>query len=581
MSRTRRIVTKTPAVGRRGMVVAHNVEAAETAADILADGGSAFDAMVAASFVTAVREVAMNGIGGVGVLLAHSADTGQVSEINFYGRTPSGLAEDTFVPWLEPLDPNTPRTGFGWRSVRDGRYERGPLSVGIPTYVSGLAELHARHGSRDWADLLQPAIDLAAGGFAADEEDLATTATHLSILERFDEFSRIFLANGLPMPGGFYQGEGIPVVQEDLAATLACLARDGADAFYRGPIAEAIASDVQRLGGVLSTKDLDRYRPEHGDGLRGSYLGHEIVVSSGMTGGLTLLQMLNLAEELDLASMDRTRPAFWHALAEAMRQSWTDRFCFVGDPEGADVPLEALVDKGYAATVATNIGDRVADQTTPGDPWTHLGRPGRDLVSGDPGGNDTTQLVVADGAGNVVTLTQTHGMAFGSCVVPRGTGVLLHDITMWMNPEPGTPNSVGPWKKQAGHAAPVMVLRDGQPVAALGAPGGRRVITSVFQSVLNIVGFGMDVQEAIAEPRIHVEGADPAAPRGATVRTLIADDRLDPEILTGLGERGHEVVTVRETGTQAALGKPLGIQRRGDELIGGVDVFRRSVGIGI
>lgn len=581
MNRTRRIVGKTPAIGQRGMVVAHNIEAAEVGAAVLEAGGNAFDAAIAASMTTAVRETAMNSIGGVGVLLAHSAATGRTTEINFYGRTPRGLAEDTFVPYL--LERDAARAAFGWRGVAEARNERGPLSVGVPTYVAGLAELHATHASLPWRDLLQPAIELAEAGFAADEEDVSYFATHFTTLNKFDEIRRIFLANGIPMPSGFYQGDGSPVRQPELAATLRAVAEQGPEAFYSGPIAETIAQHVQDLGGVLSAQDLADYRPAVSEGLVGSYRGYEVVATSGMTGGLTLLEMLNIAEGFDLGSMDRNDGEFWHLMAEIHRQAWTDRFCYVGDPEGVDVPVDALVDKAYAQSLLPGFPrHEVAAQTRPGDPWGHLGRPNPATSrAADPGGKDTTHLSVADADGNVVTLTQTLGLAFGSCVVVPTTGVLLYDVTMWMNPEPGTPNSVGPWKNQLGHATPVMIKKDGKPVVALGAPGGRRVVSAMFQTVVNLIDFGMDVQEAIGQPRIHIEGADPSAPEGPTVRTLVVDDRLDETIIADLRRRGHEVHPIRETGTQAYLAKPLGIEFRSGELVGGVDIFRRSTGIGV
>ncbi len=563
------------------MVVAHNVPAAEVGVDVLNRGGNAFDAAIAVSFVTAVREVAMNSIGGVGVLLAHSARTGRTSEISFYGRTPRGLAEDTFAADLLPTD--APRTSFGWRGVADNRHERGPLSVGVPTFVAGLAELHAQHASLPWRELLQPAIALAEDGFVADEEDVSYFATHHKLLSKFDEFSRIFYADGIPMPDGFYQGQGKPVRQVELAQTLRTLAEEGPSAFYHGPIADTIAAHVQAEGGVLTSQDFADYVPDTGDGLRGTYRGYEIVVPAGMTGGLTVLEMLNLAEGFDLGSMDRSRGQFWHVMAEIHRQAWTDRFCFVGDPEGALVPTDALVDKAYARGLLDGFPvDRVPEQTRPGDPWAHLGVPDPNAgFAEDPGGRDTTHLAVADADGNVVTLSQTLGLGFGSGVVVPGTGVLLYDVTMWMNPEPGTPNSVGPWKNQLGHATPVVVLREGKPVLALGAPGGRRVVSSMFQTVVNAIDFGMDVQEAIAAPRIHIEGADPAAPIGPTVRTILVDDRLDPSIIEDLTRRGHEVRVIAESATSSYLAKPLGIEFRDDLLLGGVDIFHRSIGIGV
>jgi gamma-glutamyltranspeptidase/glutathione hydrolase len=583
LTRTTRKIAKTPARGRKGVVVSHCVEASETGAAVLRSGGNAFDAAVAMSFVAAVRETAMNSIGGVGTLLAHSASTGETTEIAFYGRTPSGLAEDVFVPYLTDSAAGE-RSAFRFKAVADARNERGFLSVGVPTHVSGLAELHERHGSMPWNDLLQPAVELARGGFVVDEQDIFWFATHLDHLQRHDEINRVFLSGGMPIPAGFYQGPGRPLKQPDLGDTIAAIAADGPGAFYEGSIGERIADYVQANGGVLSAEDLRRFEPDVSDGLRGSYKGYEVVTSSGMTGGLTLIEMLNLAEQIELGSYERWSGDCLHLLAEIMRQAWTDRFVYVGDPEGTTVPVDAFVDKRYATSLLDGFArDRVSERTRPGDPWpfSAIQPPPGAPFAGDPGGTDTTHLAAADGVGNVVTLTQTLGLCFGSCVMVPTTGVNLYDVTMWMNPEPGTPNSVGPWKRQLGHATPVMLLRDGKPVVALGAPGGRRVVTAMFQTIVNIVDFGMDVQEAIGAPRLHCEGADPSQPVGQTDRTVLIDDRVPASLLAELTQRGHDVHPIHETACATYLAMPLGIQFAADELLGGVDIFRRSVGIGL
>lgn len=581
MSRTTRQVSKTAAHGELGMVVSHNAEAAAVGAGVLRDGGTAVDAAIAMSVTTSVREVGMNSLGGVGVLLVRSGATGRTREIRFYGQTPSELSEDVFVEHLLDVDN---RTAFGWRKVRDDLHERGYLSVGVPTHVAGLAALHEGYATMPWAELLRPGAALARGGFEPTDEDAFYFASHLHILERFPELQRIYLSDGLPMPEGFYHGLGRRIRTPDLGDTIDLLAEEGPGAFYRGPLADAMVGHVREHGGVLSLADLQRYQPAHTDGMRAMYKGYEIVTSSGCTGGVTLLQMLKLAESLELGSLPRLSGQCLHLLAEVMRQAWTDRFVHVGDPDADAVPLDGLIDERYAAELSAGLSrEHAPSRTRPGDPWRCSQRSGPTGAppSGDPGGRDTTHLAVADAAGNVVTLTQTLGLAFGSCVIPPTTGVILYDITMWMNPEPGTPNSVGPWKQQLGHATPVMLLKDGEPVAALGAPGGRRVVTAMFQTIVNMVDFGMDVQTAIGTPRIHLEGADPAAPVGPVVSDLVVDDRVPDDTLADLTRRGHAVRAVFESSAQSYLAKPLGIEFTDGGLLGGVDVFRQSLGIGV
>ncbi|MGN6189942.1 MAG: gamma-glutamyltransferase family protein, partial [Conexibacter sp.] len=506
---------KRPARGRRGVVVSHNVEAAEAGARVLEEGGTAIDAVVAMSLVTAARETAMSGIGGAGVMLAHVG--GETIEVNAYGRTPSALPPDVFVPYL--LDPAEERMEFGWRGTRGDVSQRGFLSVGVPSYLAGIATLHERLATLPWAELLAPAIALARGGFEPDEEDLTFLVAFADWVERFAEARRVFL------PAGAAAAAMRPIVQEDLADTLERLAAEGAGALYRGELAERIAAHVQAGGGCLSAADMRRYEPIVGGGLRGRYRDCEVVSASGAMGGVTLIEMLNLAEELELGRLEHNSAPYLHQLAEIMRQAWTDRFVHVGDPDAPDALEDALIAKEYARTLARELPlERAAQRTRPGDPrpWAGAGAAAAALrggPSGDVGGAHTTNVAAADADGNVATVIQTLGQCYGSCVMAPGTGTLLYDMTYWLNPAPGTPNSVGPWKRPAGHATPVVLLRDGRPLVALGAPGGRKIVTAMLQVILNMVDFGMDVQQAIAAPRIHCEGADPAAPEGPAVGT--------------------------------------------------------------
>lgn len=182
---------------------------------------------------------------------------------------------------------------------------------------------------------------------------------------------------------------------------------------------------------------------------------------------------------------------------------------------------------------------------------------------------------------NVATVTQTLGQCYGSCVAVPGTGTLLNDLTYWLNPEPGTPNSVGPWKRPAGHATPVILFRHGRPALALGTPGGRKIVTSILQVILNVADFGMDIQQAIAAPRIQCEGADPAHPEGRAIKTLDTDERIDQAAISELTARGHHVTRIRNSAIQIPFGRPLGVQLIDGQLIGGADTQGKSTAIAI
>lgn len=583
MQVSRRIINKTEVRSEKGVVVSHNSEAAFAGAQVLAEGGNAVDALVAASFVTAVREVAMNAVGGVLVMVAHLAN-GDTICIDCYGRTPRGLGEESFVPYLLPKGGGAPLY-FGFRPTKDDVANRGHLSVGVPGYVAGICYLHERYGTMPLSRLLAPAIALAEEGFEPDEGLTYYIASHARMLRRFPATAEILLPGGeVPYPNDSYPGTGLPIVNRDLANTLRLIAEGGAEAFYKGPIAEMVEADMQKHGGVLNREDFAAFEPEVGPGLRTTYRGYEIVTSPGANGGITLAQTLNILEGFDLKGMGFQTAESLHVIAEAMRLAWTDRFCYVGDPERVKVPMAGLLSKEYAAEQRKRIRlDAIPAEAVPGNPWDYDGGGyGEPVGTGDPGGMDTTHVAAADAAGNFITCTQTLGLLFGSGVIPEGTGMLLYDVTAWMNPEPGTANSVGPWKRQAGHATPVMILKDGKPVAGFGAPGGRRVVTSMIQCAINLIDYGLSVQDAIAAPRIHIEGADPSVPTGAFVNHLDVDDRVPPEVVEGLRRRGHQVVLRTESAISHHFARPLGIERLPDGSIrGGVDVFRPSVAVGL
>jgi gamma-glutamyltranspeptidase/glutathione hydrolase len=526
------------------------------------------------SVVTAVRETAMSGIGGAGLLLAHSADSGEVTEVDFYGRTPAGLPEEVFAPHLRPREVES-NAIFGWRAVLGEINERGYLAVGVPSYVAGIGTLHRSGATLAWEDLLAPAERVAREGFRFDEEDVTYLALSRPALERFDEARRLFL-DGWP-------SYARPFKQEDLARTLRTLAADGPMAFYRGALAEQVAGHVQAHGGVLSVEDFERYEPRVSGGLRTTYGGYEVVTSSGLSGGSTLIEMLNLAEQLQVGELEHNSPRYLRQLAEVMRQAWVDRFVYLGDPDSA--PIDGLTAKGYATATAPQLdGDGALPAARPGDPWAFSTRttPDRALIStGDQAGAHTTSLAAADADGNLVTVTQTLGHGYGSCVAAPGTGMLVYDPTFWMNPEPGTPNSVGPWKQPLGSATPVVLRRDGEPVLAVSTPGARSIPTCILQLILNVVDFGMTLQDAIAAPRIHFEGTDPADPLAPAVKPLLVDARISRETVAALERLSYPASPRRGGSTFYWFGRPAGVELRGGTLLGGADIYGRSVAVGV
>ncbi|MBI2935877.1 MAG: gamma-glutamyltransferase, partial [Chloroflexi bacterium] len=415
------------------------------------------------------------------------------------------------------------------------------------------------------------------------EQITCSIAANVRDLERFPATKAVFLPDGY-VPVRMAAGVGQRIVQKDLANTLRLIAKGGADVFYKGSIAKMIGEDFKKHGGIMTADDFAAFQPIINSGLKGKYRGYDIVTTAGPNGGVTFMQTLKILEGFDLKGMGHNSVEYCHVLAEAMRLAWTDRFCYVGDPDQVTFPEAGLVSEAYATVQRRRIRpDSVPTEAKPGDPWPHdPGKRGKPAGGGDPGGHDTTHLSAADTEGNFISLTQTLGSGFGSAVIPEGTGIMLYDVMMWMNPEPGTANSVGPWKRQLGHATPLIIMKDGRPWVSLGAPGGRRVVMAMVQCVINLIDFGMGIQEAIAAPRIFTEGSDPKVPSGKLVNLLEVDDRLSPEVMAGLRAKGHNVVPRHESVAYGHFARPLGVLWAEDgTLRGGVDIFRISTGIGV
>jgi gamma-glutamyltranspeptidase/glutathione hydrolase len=292
-------------------------------------------------------------------------------------------------------------------------------------------------------------------------------------------------------------------------------------------------------------------------------------------GGIQVLQTLNLLEGFDIPSLKHNSPRYLHLLAECFRRAWVDRFRYMGDPEFEEVPIQGLVSKSYAEEMRQFLNlERVPDEINPGNPWRYQGvgqmpEEGRPLGPRGAGRN-TTHLCTMDKGGNMVSMVQTLGGGFGAYTMSGSTGIILRNYTNLFNPEPGTSNSIGPWKRPASHDSLTLVFKDGRPLLTIGAPGGRRVITSVVQCLVNVIDFGMGIREAIASPRIHIEGSDPKLPEGKLVRNLFVDTRIDSATIEALARRGHEI-TVQVDGDFAL---PIGIMKdeSTNNLHGGVTV---------
>ncbi len=460
----------------RGLVAAQNGAAAAVGAGILAAGGSASDAAIAAAFALSVLEPWNSGLGGIGFMVIHPAGAAGAQVVDFGPVAPQGLD-----PAAYPLTGPQPRTItdragtpemrselFTWPQVEGDRNMHGPLSLTIPAAVKGYAAAHERFGRLPWRDLVAPAAELARGGLHLDWYAMLRIATAAADLGRYEESRRIWLRDGLPpVPPPDETHFTLPLGR--LPQTLTRLAEAGPDDFYTGEIAAAIAADSRAAGGFLSAADLAGCRVRIGPALEIPYRGTVFQAAPGLTAGPTLARVLaRLGARRFGATPDA---AYFAALAAALRDAYADRLANAGD-------------------------------------------------TGLRGETSTTHITAIDRGGGIAALTTTLLSLFGSRTVLPGTGILINNGVMWFDPQPGRPNSLGPGKRALTNMCPLVVSRDGRPWFGLGASGGRHILGAVMQMASFIVDFGMDAESAAHHPRIDFSGGV----------HLDIDDRLPPAV---------------------------------------------------
>ena len=451
---------------------------------MLKHGGNAVDAAVAVALVLAVTWPSAGNLGGGGFMLIREAD-GKSEAIDYRERAPLAATHDMY------LDANG--------NVIKGASTVGYRAIGVPGTIAGLVLAHKRHGSLKWADLVEPARKLAAEGFTVNHalaESLRYKSNYAK-LEQFPTSKHVFLRDGKP------PDLGDSFVQPELAETLARIKADPAD-FYSGETAKRIAADVQKHDGLLTLADLKMYTPSIRTPLVTTYRGHQIItMPPPSSGGVALIEMLNMLEPLDLKSMGWHSSKYVHTVVEVMRRAFADRAKFLGDTDFVKVPVSGLMSRDYAAQRAKSIDPAHATSS-------------RDVGAGDPApyeSTETTHFTIVDNDGNVVTNTYTLNDSFGSGVTARGTGVLLNDEMDDFTAKPGEPNvyqliqgeanAIQARKRPLSSMTPTIVLKDGKVEFAIGSPGGPTIINTVLQVVLDVIDFDMNISEAIAAPRFH------------------------------------------------------------------------------
>lgn len=462
-------------------VVSQSRIASRVGAEILEHGGNAVDAAVATAFALAVTHPSAGNIGGGGFAVVFQPDR-PATTFDFREKAPSASRSDMFLGKDGAYDPN--------------RHHWSHLSVGVPGTVAGLHALHRRLGHVPWRRLVDPAVRLARKGFPVSAGLATSLEAMIPVFRRHPATLAQFTRDGQPLR------QGDRLAQPALADTLALIRDLGRDGFYLGRTAKLIVEEMQRGGGVITLDDLRAYEPVEREPVRGTYRGYDIIsIPPPSSGGVALVEMLNILDGVDLASLGLRSAAETHWLIEAMRRAYADRARYLGDTDFVAVPVDRLMSAAYAAELRRTIRpDRASTSDRRRFDWPHES-------------DETTHLCVVDRHRMAVSLTTTLEQSYGSRIIVPGAGFLLNNEMGDFNPKAGmttdggligtSPNLVAPGKRMLSSMTPTIVTRDGRPVLIIGSPGGRTIINTVLEVIVNFVDHGMPIQGAIDLPRFH------------------------------------------------------------------------------
>lgn len=473
----------TPVRGAHGMVATSEVNASQVGIDILKRGGNAVDAAVAVGFALAVTHPFAGNIGGGGFMLVR-LNHGETAFVDYRERAPGKATSDMYLDAAK--NPIKEASTVGYRAV------------GVPGTVAGLYLALQKYGTIKWSEVISPAIKLAREGFVVSDTFSQSLRTASKLLSRFPESNRIFLRNGQ-----FYE-EGEIFKQPELAATLERIARSGPKEFYEGETAKKLAADIAVHGGLITPEDLRNYEAKLRTPLRGSYRGYEIISAPPpSSGGIALIEMLNILEHYNLKLLGALSAISLHIEAEAMRRAFADRAKYLGDTDFVRVPATGLISKSYSDLLANGID---LNKAMPSAAVQNAELPAEE-------GRETTHFSIVDQWGNAVANTYTLNAGYGSGVTVQGLGFLLNDEMDDFTSKPGSPNmfgliqsennSIQPRKRPLSAMTPTILLKDGKLFMVAGSPGGPTIINTVLQTIINVVDFGMNAQEAVDVPRIH------------------------------------------------------------------------------
>ena len=530
------------AISKSGMVISSSAIASQVGASILRKGGNAVDAAVATAFALAVTYPGAGNIGGGGFMVVRLKD-GSATTIDYRERAPLRSTQTMYLDSAHNIDRKLTATGY--------------LAPGVPGTVRGLALVHRKFGKLPWREVVSPAAELASKGFPLDS-GLARSLTR-EVEQAMKPYGASVAAYGKPGGGSWQAGDTL--VLADLGRTLDAIATKGADVFYSGWIADSIAADMRRNGGLISKQDLAAYRARERAPVRGRYNGYDIVtMPPPSSGGVAMVEMLNILSHFALAKQGRWSPETLHLMIEAMRRAYVDRARYLGDPDFVRMPLARLESASYAADLAAHIDRTKATSSV------DLGKDIITSTSVAAESDETTQFSVVDKDGNAVSNTFTLEGGYGSHVVVRGAGFLLNNEMGDFNKKPGETNLQGdigtranliaPGKRMLSSMTPTIVTKNGKLFMVTGSPGGRTIINTVMEVVLNATGFGMNAREAVDAPRLHHQWLPDVATfeRGALPDSTVARLQAMGHRVEQQGRQGDAHTIIFDPKTKTAYG---------------------------
>jgi gamma-glutamyltranspeptidase/glutathione hydrolase len=518
------------------MVVSAYPDASEVGSAVLQAGGNAVDAAIATGFALAVTHPSAGNIGGGGFMVIRFP-TGEAKVIDARERAPLKAHSSMFLD----------EEGEYSYELHHNSY----LAVGVPGTVAGFAKAHASYGSLSWGRLVEPALRLARDGFRVTPGLAQSLESALPRFQPYPASVAAFSKDGEPYKAGEVFS------QPDLARTLERIMRLGRDGFYQGETARLVVEEMERGGGLITKEDLAQYEARERPPIRGTYRGYEIIsMPPPSSGGTILVEMLNILEGYDLAAMGHNSAEYIHLMSEAMRRAFRDRARHLADPDFADVPVGRLTSKSYAADLRSDIDRSSATPSDSADVELRYESP------------ETTHFSVVDADGMAVSVTYTLEYGYGSKITVPGAGFLLNNEMGDFNAHPGVtdsrgligtkPNLARPGQRMLSSMTPTIVARDGKLVAVVGSPGGRTIINTVLQVIVNLVDFGMDIRAAVDAPRVHHQWLPDVIrieERGITEETRKELERLGHTVrVAGTQGRSHDIMIDPETGE--ILGAP-------------------------